>query len=119
MRIRKFEWADLKAITYLFNEIGGVSGTAKAFDGATMRAMLSVPGCDPERHCFIAEDFGSAVGYALVSYEQPISRAVASGGVLPEHRGKGIGRALLRKVVGHAGGSWRERTACGGERNTF
>ena len=65
--------------------------------------MLKVPGCDPERHCFIAEDdAGNAVGYSLVSYEAPISRAVASGGVLERYRGKGIGRELMRRVVEHA-----------------
>ena len=30
MKIRKFEWSDLDAITCMFNEIGGVSGTTKA-----------------------------------------------------------------------------------------
>ena len=102
MRIRNFEWADLDAITRLSNDIGGVSGTQKALDADGMRAVLSVPGSDPERHCFIAEDAGEAVGYSLVSYEPPISRAVAGGGVLPTHRGRGIGRALMRRVVEHA-----------------
>ena len=102
MRIRNFEWRDLDAITRLFNEIGGVSGTPMAFDTEAMRRMLLVPGCDPERHCFIAEDAGKAVGYSLVAHEPPISRAVAGGGVLQEHRGRGIGRALLRRVVRHA-----------------
>ena len=92
----------MDAITALFNEIGGATGTPRAFDKDAMRAMLLVPGCDPERHCFIAEDAGNPVGYSLVAYEPPISRAVASGGVLQEHRGRGIGRALLRSVVKHA-----------------
>lgn len=104
MRIRNFEWTDIDAITFLSNEIGGASGTAKALDSDEMRTALSVPGCDPERHCLIAEDAGKAVGYSLVAYEEPISRAVASGGVLEAHRGKGIGRALLRRVVEHAEG---------------
>ena len=102
MRIRKFEWADLEAITGLFNEIGGMSGTPRELDSDAVRGMLTVPGCDPERHCFIVEDAGDAVGYSLVSYEPPIARAVAGGGVLPGHRGKGIGRALMRRVVEHA-----------------
>ena len=103
MKVRKFEWTDLDVITSLFNEIGGASGTPRAFDAHEMRGMLSVPGSDPEMHCFIAEDdAGKAVGYSLVSYEPPISRAVAGGGVLPEHRGRGIGRALMRRVVEHA-----------------
>ncbi len=92
----------MEVLTCLFNEIGGASGTPRAFDTEAMRGMLEVPGCDPERHCFIAEDAGKAVGYSLVSYEPPISRAVASGGVLERHRGKGIGRELMRRVVEHA-----------------
>ena len=103
MRIRKFEWTDLDVITCLFNEIGEATGTPRAFDIEGMKGVLAVPGCDPERHCFIAEDdSGKAVGYSLVAYEPPISRAVASGGVLEEYRGKGIGRALMRAVVQHA-----------------
>ena len=102
MRIRKFEWADLEAITGLFNDIGGMRGTPRELGTDAMKGMLTVPGCDPERHCFIAEDSGKLVGYSLVAYEEPISRAVASGGVLQEHRGKGIGRALMRCVVEHA-----------------
>ena len=103
LRIRKFEWTDLEVLTCLFNEIGGASGTPRAFDTEAMQGMLMVPGCDPERHCFIAEDgAGNAVGYSLLSYEPPISRAVASGGVLERHRGKGIGRGLMRRVVEHA-----------------
>ena len=102
MRIRKFEWADLEAITCLFNDIGGMRGTSRELDTDAIKGMLIVPGCDPERHCFIAEDSGKPVGYSLVAYEEPISRAVASGGVLQEHRGKGVGRALLRRVVEHA-----------------
>ena len=102
MRIRKFEWADLEAITCLFNDIGGMRGTPRELDDDAIKGMLTVPGCDPERHCFIAEDSGKSVGYSLVSYEEPISRAVASGGVLQEYRGKGIGRALMRRVVEHA-----------------
>ena len=102
LKIRKFEWADLEAVTCLFNDIGGMRDTPRELDTDAIKGMLTVPGCDPERHCFIAEDSGKPIGYSLVAYEDPISRAVASGGVLKEHRGKGIGKALLREVVQHA-----------------
>ena len=102
MRIRSFKWSDVDALTRMLNDIGGLNGSAKAFDAAATRAMLSVPGADPERHCFIAEDDGEPLGYTLVSYEPPISRTVASGGVLQTHRRRGIGRALLRQAVEHA-----------------
>lgn len=64
--------------------------------------MLEQPGCDPERHCFIAELGGAMAGYALVAYERPIARAVALGGALPNMRGKGVGRALVRQAVEHS-----------------
>ena len=102
MRIRRFKWADVDALTSMLNDISGFSGSAKALDAAEMHAMLTVPGADPERHCFIAEDDGEPFGYTLVAYEPPISRAVASGGVLRKHRRRGIGRALLRHAVRHS-----------------
>lgn len=64
--------------------------------------MLEQPGCDPERHCFIAELDGAMAGYALIAYERPIARAVALGGALPNMRGKGVGRALVRQAVEHS-----------------
>ena len=102
MRIRGFDWSDAAGLARAHNEIGGVSGAAKAHDAESMRRMLEQPGCDPERHCFIAELGGAMAGYALVAYERPIARAVALGGALPNMRGKGIGRALVRKAVEHS-----------------
>lgn len=102
LRIRGFDWSDVEGLARAHNEIGGVSGGAKAHDGESMRRMLEQPGCDPERHCFIAELGGAVAGYALVAYEQPIARAVAMGGALPSMRGKGVGRALVRAAVAHS-----------------
>ena len=103
LEIRRFEWKDIDDITYLFNEINGLSETEKAFDSEFMRQFLSIPSCDPEDHCFIAELNGSPVGFTLVSYEEPIGRTVAGGGVLEEHRNRGIGRQLIKKATEHAG----------------
>lgn len=103
MRIRGFDRSDVEALALAHNAIGGASGAAaKPHDGESMRRMLEQPGCDPERHCFIAELDGAVAGYALIAYEQPIARAVALGGVLPNMRGKGVGRALVRKAVEHS-----------------
>jgi len=102
LEIRRFEWKDVDQVTYLFNEINGISGSEKAFDTEFMRQCLSLPSSDPEEHCFIAELDSSPVGFALISYEKPIGRSVASGGVLKEYRNQGIGRQLVRTAIEHA-----------------
>lgn len=102
MTIRRFRWSDVEGLANIFNEIGGLSGTAKAYTPQSLGEMLSQPGCHPEQHCFVAEADGILTGYMLVTYEQPISRAVGSGGVLQDHRGNGIGRALLSSAIEHS-----------------
>ena len=103
-KIRKFRWNDLEEWTGLFNV---VQGTDQPDSGSTveyMRRFLSPPLCDPEEDCYIAESNGSLVGFVLMSVELPIGRVVASGGVLPSHRGRGIGRALTERAIDHATG---------------
>ena len=100
--IRRFRWQDLSLWTDLYNEVHDLTGTDRAFDVELMRQFLSQPLCEPEENCFIAESDGSSSGLLLVSPELPIRRAVASGGVLPSHRGQGIGRMLLDNAVQHA-----------------
>lgn len=102
LKIRKFEWKDVDAITDLFNEINGLAGSEKAFDVEFMRAFLSLPSCDPESHCFVAELDSSPVGFTLIAYEEPLGRTVASGGVINEYRNQGIGRELIRTAIKHA-----------------
>lgn len=97
--IRQFRWDDADQMTVLFNTINGIFGTEKEFSQRLMRQTLEHPSCKPEVNCFVAESSeGQLVGYALVSPEIPIERAVASGGVLPDHRNSGIGRLLIRRV---------------------
>ncbi len=100
--IRRFEWADVSGLVSVFNEIGGLSGTAREHDADTLSRMLSLPGCDPQRHCLVAVQDDEIVGYSLTAYEPPIGRAVASGGITQAYRRRGIGRALLSHTVAHA-----------------
>ncbi len=101
--IRKFRWRDLGELTNVFNEVMGFTDSEKAYDTELMRQCLSLPPSDPAQHCYVAEAEGKLVGFALLGDEKPIRRAVASGGVLKEHRNLGIGRSLIRKAVEHAG----------------
>ena len=98
-KIRRFRWDDAKQITGLFNTINGIVGTEKEFSHELMSQTLAHPSCRPEVNCFVAESpEGQLVGYALVSAEIPIGRAVGSGGVLEEHRNSGVGRSLLGRI---------------------
>lgn len=100
--VRIFRWTDLESITAIFNDINGLGGTEKAFDVGFMRQFMSQPDMDPQEHCFVADLDDAVVGFALISYEAPIGRAVASGGVLGGFRRQGIGRELLKKALSHA-----------------
>lgn len=102
MRVRRFVWDDVEELARVYNAVGSASGAAREHSAETLARQLRLPGCDPERHCFIAEAAGAIAGYALVAYERPIARAVAEGGVLPSRRGRGIGRALIRAVAEHS-----------------
>lgn len=97
--IREFRWSDLEVLTRLFNEITGRANGDGAYDTELMAQVLSQPASDPEKNCYLAELGGSPVGYALISPEAAIRRAVASGGVLESHRNRGIGRALLSRSI--------------------
>ncbi len=100
--VRRFRWTDLDALTPVFNAVTGRAGTDGAVDAELLRQMLSQPACDAERDCHVAERDGVVVGFSLVTPEVRIARAVVSGGVLEEHRGRGTGRALLRAALGRA-----------------
>ncbi|MCH8063176.1 MAG: GNAT family N-acetyltransferase [Chloroflexi bacterium] len=101
-KIRRFSWSDVPQITDLFNRINGLDGSERAWGEEYMRQFLSLPSCDPEQHCFLALNDSNPVGFLLVSYEEPIGRTVASGGVLEDYRNRGIGRELLTTAVSHA-----------------
>lgn len=99
VELRRFEWADLDAVRQLFGEIGGTAGTAKEMDAELTRQILAHPSAEPEANLALAEVGGRIAGFRQVFPEVPISRAVAAGGVLPEFRGRGVGRRLLRDAV--------------------
>ena len=97
-----FRWKDVEQITHLFNKVNGITGTVKEFDVELLTQTLAQPSCQPESNCFVAESGGELVGFALISPEVPIGRAVASGGVLKSHRRTGIGKMLVARAIDHS-----------------
>ncbi|MCL0028983.1 GNAT family N-acetyltransferase [Dehalococcoidia bacterium] len=102
LQIRTFRWDDVEALTNLFNQVNGVSGTVKEFDTELMCQTLDQPSCQPESNCYVADSDGSVVGFVLVSPELPIERVVASGGVLKSHTRRGIGKTLVARAIEHS-----------------
>ena len=97
--IRKFRWQDIEQVTHLFNQVNGISGTVKENDVELLSQMLAQPSCQPESNCYVADSGGQLVGFALISPEVPIGRAVANGGVLSSHRQRGIGKTLVARAI--------------------
>ncbi len=100
--VRPFRWADLDALAPVYNAVIGVAGSDAAVDAELLGQMLSPPGRDAERDCHVADLGGNLVGFALVTPEVRIGRAVIGGGVMEAHRGRGMGRALLRAALRRA-----------------
>lgn len=57
------------------------------------------PGYNAQKDFFVAEQEGRIVGYADMIFEKRISRAVFDGYVAPGFRRRGIGRALLSRLL--------------------
>ncbi len=101
--IREFCWENLERYVKLYNEVSNLTDTVKSLDTEYMSQVLSQPSCIPEDNCFIAEkNDGQFVGFALVSNEKRIDRAVSTGGVIVSNKYKGVEEGLLERSVRRA-----------------
>lgn len=92
---KPFSWEALTPFTSLVNAVQGLEGTPRAFDPPFMEEWLRLPGRSAEEDCLLASIGDELLGYMFVHQERPISRIVLEGGVLPAHRGKGVGTRLF------------------------
>ncbi|MQG76566.1 MAG: GNAT family N-acetyltransferase [SAR202 cluster bacterium] len=92
---KPFSWDALVAFTNLANAVQGLEGTPRAFDPPFMEEWLRLPGRSAEEDCLLGSSGDELLGYMFVHQERPISRIVLEGGVLPVHRGKGVGTRLF------------------------
>ena len=100
--VRPFTWDDLSSWTKLYNAAYGTADTGLELDRASMRCLLSQPGLDPERDCFIAHDSGSDVGLAIEWPELPVRRAVIELGVPDSASAQATAPALIEASVARA-----------------
>ena len=96
--VRNFAWDDLEALTLLHNAVTRIAETGWAFEPGDMRLLLSQPAYEPTEDCFLAFSQSQLAGYALLTREPRIDRAVAGGGVAERYRNRGLGRLLLDAV---------------------
>ena len=100
--VRPFSWDELPRWTNLYNTAFGIAATESEFDEPEMRCHLSLPGLDPERDCFIAQESGEGAGLAILWPELPIRRAVLQMGVSDAHSPQAVEQALLHAAIERA-----------------
>jgi len=100
MKIRRVIRQDLEEIRRLDSEAWtGLWPSGKASKYRTMSNLLCNWNDDPEG-CFVAEHRGEMLGY-IFSHICGSLGYIGTFGVLPDHRGTGVGQKLLRKSIKH------------------
>lgn len=102
LEFRRFSWPDLGLYTDIFNRVCGHESDPSAHSIDSMRRQLEQPSCDPERNILLAWCDGSLAGFVSITPELNIGRTVASGGVLADFRGQGLGRRLVTAALDRA-----------------
>jgi ribosomal protein S18 acetylase RimI-like enzyme len=78
---------------------------ADAFDSLPQEGLAAEFLADPRHHLVAAIDAGRIVGFVsalhYVHPDKPPELWINEVGVAPTHRGQGVGRAMLRAMLGH------------------
>ena len=97
--VRPFSWDGLRRWTNLYNAAFGLAKTELEFDEESMEHYLSLPGLDPERDCFVAQESSADVGLAILWPELPIRRAVLEMGVSDANSPQTVALALIDAAI--------------------
>ena len=100
--IRPFTWDDLDALVDARAAVTGDVPHDRPAALAQLRAEFEMPGAAPSANVFLAERDGRLTGCAVAHLEPAVGRAVGELGVVPEARGRGLGDALLHRLVRRA-----------------
>ena len=90
-------WSDLVAV------LAEHDGTDELYSAEDLAEELEFPGVDPTLHTIaVLDDEGALVAFGQVFFREALidghSAADTSGGVHPDHRGRGIGTELLHRL---------------------
>jgi mycothiol synthase len=114
LRFRAPTPADAEALARLAAAAEEVDRTGEHYSSEDMAEELANPLIDRERDWVLAELDGRLVGCALLNPRAPTDdrlSVVLEGIVHPAHRGRGIGSALLERMLGRAPQHVHERGA--------
>lgn len=102
METRALTETDLPAWADLLSACAVADDTGEHYAADDLVEDLSAPGMDPERDTLAVLVDGSLAGYAALAVrdtEEPVFRVTLDAAVHPEHRGRGVGTALLEWAV--------------------
>jgi mycothiol synthase len=95
-RVHPATVADLPGVVELFDALDAALGLAPATDIELLRGLFQVPGFDAESNTWlITGEDGELAGYGDAEERTQEGSVATFGRVHPDHRGKGLGRALL------------------------
>lgn len=105
--------ADLGAWAQLTNCLAQADGTDEFYDAEDLAEELKEPGFEPARDSIAVWDEDQLVGFGQLRVADVLvegnAKASIDGGVHPEHRGRGIGGAIMESLEARAGELAAER----------
>jgi len=107
--IRTYRPADFNRYLGLRQAAEGADRGGRRITGARLKEELASPGLSPHQNLIVAEKGGELRGAVLLVPEPRIGRVILRPLVHPAHRGRGLGRLLLRRGLSSAldlGGRW-------------
>ena len=101
--IRNFDWSDTSNVVSFLNNASGNTGKAKEISCTLFSEIHRLPGADPEKDCFIAEDNqNNILGFLHMVTEHPLNRSVAMQTVSRSKRYSEIINSFSAKAIEYA-----------------
>jgi mycothiol synthase len=97
LTIRMFQFDDLPAVVDVINRAAQADHEDTRTTPDDLRTRFERPYFYAEQNCLVAErPDGTLIGYITAELDPRVGRGWGTGGVHPDHRRQGIGRALLQ-----------------------
>ncbi len=96
--IRNYTPADFNSFVLLYLQAEETEPIGRPAAPQAINEKLYQPGFAPEKDLFIIESAGNVIGFTDILPELGIERVLADCWLLPDHRGKGLGKKLLKTV---------------------
>ena len=97
--VRNYTDSDFYPWVDFYTRISERSPLRRDFFAEYLICKFKRPGYNPLKDVCVAEHMGQIIAFADVVHEQRIKRAVFSGFVLSEFRRRGVGRALVGRLI--------------------